>query len=75
MQAGVVRPAVLCAALTLGLGGCMTARIEESRELPTQIASGAAAANAGTSDSGTNAETRPAPLRNAAFTANKAAPG
>ena len=42
---------------------------------PTQIASGAAAANAGTSDSGTNAETRPAPLRNAAFTANKAAPG
>ena len=42
MQAGVVRPALLCAALSLGLGGCMTARLEESRELPTQIASGEA---------------------------------
>lgn len=42
MQAGVVRPAVLCAALTLWLGGCMTARIEESRELPTRITSGEA---------------------------------
>ena len=37
--------AVLLLLLTvtfMGLGGCMSARIEESRELPTQIASGEA---------------------------------
>lgn len=42
MHAGIARPAVLCAALAVGLAGCMTARIDESRELPTQIASGEA---------------------------------
>jgi len=42
MHAGIVRPAVLSAALAVTLAGCMTARIDESRELPTQIASGEA---------------------------------
>ncbi|NBU24753.1 MAG: hypothetical protein EBS39_03880 [Gammaproteobacteria bacterium] len=33
---------MLVAALALGVAGCMSARVEESRELPTQIAAGEA---------------------------------
>lgn len=43
MKASVVRSTgFVCLIATFGLGGCMSARIEESRELPTQIASGEA---------------------------------
>lgn len=38
MQAGNLRPTMLCLLATVALGGCMSARLEESRELPTQIA-------------------------------------
>ena len=36
----LLRSAALMTAALLGLAGCMNARIQESRELPTQIASG-----------------------------------
>jgi len=42
---------------------------------PTHITSGARAANAAANDSGTNAVTSPAPLRNAASAAIRTAPG
>jgi len=42
MHSAAARFSLLTIALILGLGGCMSARIEESRELPTQIASGEA---------------------------------
>ena len=40
MPPRLLRSAALMTAALLGLAGCMNARIQESRELPTQIASG-----------------------------------
>lgn len=42
MSARALRSAALYLVALLGLGGCMSARLDESRELPTQIASGEA---------------------------------
>ena len=42
MIASALRSAAMCLTAVYGLGGCMSARIEESRELPTQIATGEA---------------------------------